>query len=263
MADYLFPWQTTRVDELRTPEWQHNPQRRPERLPHTFGIRVKLLPFPPSRLANNGTPPSDGEISVFAEAFKSLIAELANRVTPFQEDWTTLRAAATQASRSQAEFLRIAFALAEDIVPALERDGDRQPNLAESLRVELAAELIRLGQDPKDDEGLWRVWDMMNRYWTHSAVEFLRDRARTTVEEPTLAEAKRGGAGFWGRIKKEALAKGGSLSGAEEMGVAGVEDKEVEGEGVEAAVTCIKRGGGKLQVGERTGELFCGPRTSV
>ncbi|KAK0740121.1 hypothetical protein B0T18DRAFT_490873 [Schizothecium vesticola] len=227
----------TRIDELRTPEWQRNPQRCPSRLPNTFGIRAKLLPFPSNRSDNNGTPPSDGEISVLAEALKALIVELANRGTPFQEDWTTLHAAATQASRSQAEFLRIALALAEDIVPALERDGDRQPNLAESLRIELAAELIRLGQDPKDDEVLWRAWDMMNRDWARSAVEFLRDRARTIVEELTLAEAKRGGAGFWGRIKKEALARAASLRGAEEVGVAGVEDGEVEGEGVEAAVT--------------------------
>lgn len=233
----LFKRLITRIDSLRTPEWQHNPERLPSRLPTTFGIRAKLLPFPPNRSDNNGTPPLAGEISILAEALNALIAELANRGTPFKEDWATLRAVVTKESRAHAEFLRIALALAEHIVPALERDGGREPSLGESLRVELAAELIWLGQDPKDDEVLWRVWDMANRDWALSPVEFLRDWARMTVDEMMLAEARRGvESEFWVRIKKEALARAGSLGEAEEGEVAGVEEK-VEEEGGEAEVS--------------------------
>lgn len=229
----LFKRLVARIDSLRTPEWQNGYLGRfPSRLPTTFGIRAKLLPFPPNRSDNNGTPPLDGEISVFAEALKALIAELANRGTPFKEDLAKLRTVVTKESRAHAEFLRIALALAEDIVPALERDGGRQLNLGESLRVELAAELIWLGQDPKDDGVLWEVWDMVNTDWAPSSVEFLRDWGRTTMDEMMLAEARRGAESkFWGRIKKEALARAGLLGEAEEGEVAAVEEKVEEEDG--------------------------------
>ncbi|KAK1829301.1 hypothetical protein QBC39DRAFT_357180 [Podospora conica] len=217
-----------RIDELRTPEWQHNPKRDPSRLPETFGIRVKLLPFPPNRSHSNDSPPSDDEIEVFAEALKAFITELANRGTPLQADWVALRAAATQVPGSQPEFLRVALALTEDIVPTLEKEGGRQPNLAECLRVELAVEMIRLAQDPKDDSVIWRVWDMTNEYWALSPVEFLRDHARTTVENVMLAEKKKG-TKFWERITKKALARNKGLLG-EGGGIGDVEVEEVSGD---------------------------------
>jgi hypothetical protein len=171
----------SRIDALRTPQWQADPHRRPHRLPPTLPYRLHMLSFPSTSFHPSSAPAPDSEIRTFAGEIMALIDELTSRTLPYQEDWAAVKAAATRSPVHQSDFLRIALALAEDVTDDALLGG-REPTTAEYLRVELAFAMVLDAEDPRDDKVLRRVRDLLVLEWAGSRVEALRERTRGVIE---------------------------------------------------------------------------------
>ncbi|KAK4455093.1 hypothetical protein QBC34DRAFT_316368 [Podospora aff. communis PSN243] len=191
----------SRVDRLRTPEWQRDRHRHPRRLPDTFETRLRILPFPSTSFNNHSEPASDAEIAAFGNQVITLIDELVRRGTPYHDDWNTLKAAVCRSPVSKSDFLRIALVLGQGVA---DPDDPREPTLTEYMRAELARELIRKGEDPKDRAVLRRTRDLLVLQWKHSHNEVIRERARATIKGlKESAKTRRDGNQFWSKYAEE------------------------------------------------------------
>ena len=191
----------SRVGSLRTPEWQRNRHRHPRRLPDIFETRLRILPYPSTSFNNHSEPAPDAEITTFATEVISLVEELVRRGTPYHDDWNALKAAICRSPVSKSDFLRIALILGQGIA---DPDDVREPTLTEYMRAELARELIRKGEDPKDRAVLRRTRDLLVLQWKHSHNEVIRERARATIKGlKESAKTRRDGNQFWAKYAEE------------------------------------------------------------
>ncbi|KAK0613915.1 hypothetical protein B0T14DRAFT_527302 [Immersiella caudata] len=191
----------SRVDSLRTPEWQRDRHRHPRRLPDTFETRLRILSYPSTSFNNHSEPAPDAEITAFGNQVIALIDELARRGTPYHDDWNTLKAAICRSPVSKSDFLRIALVLGRGVA---DPDDPREPTLTEYMRAELARELIRKGEDPKDRAVLRRTRDLLVLQWKHSHNEVIRERARATIKGlKGSAKTRRDGNQFWAKYAEE------------------------------------------------------------
>ncbi|KAK0639190.1 hypothetical protein B0T16DRAFT_422595 [Cercophora newfieldiana] len=189
------------VKSLRTPEWQRDRHRCPRHLPDTFESRLRMLPYPSTSFNPNSEPAPDDEITAFGNKVIALIDELVSRGTPYHDDWNTLKAAIARTPVSKSDFLRIALVLGKGVA---DPEEPREPTLAEYMRAELARELIRKGEDPKDRAVLRRTRDLLVLQWKHNPNEVIRERARATIKGlKESAKTRRDGNQFWAKYAEE------------------------------------------------------------
>ncbi|VUC28870.1 unnamed protein product [Clonostachys rosea] len=159
-----------RIDELRTPEWQADHNRRPFALPNTLPLRLRLL------------DPSQGNAegaSTFAERIVQLLREVTKGGRLYYGDFEIIRAhLMTTVSKQSAPSLAIALGSLEKL------DSWSTPTPADHLRTRLAAELLDsdklnktsdCNDEAKEKTGL-EIWEMLNK-WSMSPVEEFRNLA--------------------------------------------------------------------------------------
>ncbi|KAK3344281.1 hypothetical protein B0T25DRAFT_322523 [Lasiosphaeria hispida] len=194
----------TRIDSFRTtPGWQADPCRSPRTLPNTFQLSLQLMRYP--------LKPT--EVAVFAKDVAKAVDVLERRVRetgmPYHQDWEELKRAVLRNATfvPQDEFLRIAAALVKRVEGKEGARGLERPGLAEHLVVELVAELIREGGDPRD-EGIVR-WarDFLDKRLGGSEVEVLRELAGVTLGVIWAGvEAGRAAYRFWTKYEEKWVA---------------------------------------------------------
>ena len=151
-----------RIDDLRTPAWQQDPNRKPAVLPPTFGLRLWLLDYP--QLCK-----SPGSCATFAQQIVSVLQEILDLGLAH---YAKLKDVETALSRCLThDGIRVACFLG-----SVEQE-DSMNSQMKMLRVQLAdAQLrrVKLPQD-KDDETVQSIEPMLNA-WRNSELEDIRMR---------------------------------------------------------------------------------------
>lgn len=151
-----------RVNSMRTPEWQSNPDRQPAILPGTFPMRLWLLHHPTYQNdADHGEHVVD-----FAKGIRALVDyELLPDQRPYQERYALVESAAQVGWLK--DYLRVAV-IVGDVDPDL-----AQLSLAELLRVRLAKVLVEKAERPDDLRDIDDLKAMLAR-WRRSMDEDVR-----------------------------------------------------------------------------------------
>lgn len=169
----LFQFFIARIDALRTPQWQRDPQRQPAWLPNAFALKTLVLCQRYQVHKHIATE----KIDDFAAEVLSLIGELASAATLYHkpDNWPLLKEKVTL-SLYRTDGLAVGLRLAE---PAL--SPDEKPTLRDMLRMELADALFRHGLVCSDTEDVGRVEGVL-KGWAASPFEDLRLMAYDTAQ---------------------------------------------------------------------------------
>jgi len=155
----------TKIESIRSEEWQRDSDRKPSVLPNSFRLRARILVFPYSANEKLRSPPK--ETNAFVTELSGLINRLAGRRLPYHEDWPYLKSTVAVQLRNP-DFVPVALGLGylDDIVTG-------EPVLGDYLRVELAGDLLIKAIDPRDQELATAVRSMVES-WRSSEVESFR-----------------------------------------------------------------------------------------
>jgi hypothetical protein len=158
------------VENLRTQDWQRNPQRKPSVLPDTFQLQLWLLPYPFLY------PSSEREqrISEFAGGVRGVVRRLVSSGKPYHLRWRLLQEAVRKCPEEDYMALALHLGAFDD-----GGDGDVAPSLAECLWVELADGLLKETEDLLEEE-IAAVKDML-RTWEICSDEDVRRRAEERI----------------------------------------------------------------------------------
>ncbi|OIW27830.1 hypothetical protein CONLIGDRAFT_452084 [Coniochaeta ligniaria NRRL 30616] len=169
-----------RLKLLRTEAWQRDPKRKPAVLPDPFQLEMAMLPHPlPSAYAAaEPDTASLREAVEYTDQLSGLIDQLASRKTPYHASWAELKQQTTEIAA--AECAGFAVELGSRV-----RTSGLLPSLGDYLRVELARELLRRADEPKEEVS--RAVKAMLRAWNDSPVEGFRLEVRQTVESSRAA----------------------------------------------------------------------------
>ena len=173
----------SRIESLRTTEWQRDPQRQPAILPPTFSLRLWLLSYP-----NYTSVTSDkaGKCTIFAEELGALIDEIVSRGTTYHED---LQHLITAASRCPPEDKALVACHLGSLASV-----SSPTNTVTLLRLELAEGLYGGAKLPQDKDVRKAAQDVLAS-WRASEVEEIRMRGlRTTAKLQREAPGDQG----WG-----------------------------------------------------------------
>lgn len=170
----LFQFFVARIDALRTPQWQRDPQRQPVWLPNTFALKTQVLC---RRYKVYMYDISTDKVDEFAAEVLSLIGELVSAATLYHkpDNWPLLKEKVTM-SISTARSLALGLRFAE---PAL--SPEEKPALRDVLRMELADALFRRGAGCEDADDVERVGVVL-KGWAASPFEDLRLMAYDTAQ---------------------------------------------------------------------------------
>ncbi|KAK3387822.1 hypothetical protein B0H63DRAFT_542278 [Podospora didyma] len=160
-----------RIDSLRTPAWQQNPDRFPRALPDTLKLRVKLLRSPsddPYCAKASTAAELESDIRAFTAQVVGLAEELVQRKTPYWELWSWISKQIVEKVKAK-DRLRVALALAEAWEKTKE-DG----SMVDCLKIELAGELIKASGGPGDKDVIQAARTMLAG-WLTSPLEWLRE----------------------------------------------------------------------------------------
>jgi hypothetical protein len=163
----LIQYMISRVESLRTPEWQRDPLRRPARLPDTFRLRLWLLTFPSK---NSEDEEGESRREIFADELRGVVAELAASGRPYHARFALV----VEAAKLCYEQDWVALAARLGAV-GQEQEG-RELGLGELLLVEFAGELLRGVREPESCPGLKEVKEMLGGCWARCVDEDVRDR---------------------------------------------------------------------------------------
>ncbi|CAG9936458.1 unnamed protein product [Clonostachys rosea f. rosea IK726] len=160
----------TRIDELRTPEWQADHHRRPFALPNTLHLRLRLLDL------SHG---DSGAVSAFAEMIVQLLREITTGGRLYYDEFEIIRThIMATVPKQSAQSLAIALGSLDKL------DSRATPTPADHLRTKLAAELLDSDKfnkennsngEAKEKTGL-EIWEMLNK-WSMSPIEEFRNLA--------------------------------------------------------------------------------------
>ncbi|TFB01715.1 hypothetical protein CCMA1212_006252 [Trichoderma ghanense] len=157
-----------RINELRTPAWQADPNRKPAVLPDTLGLKIRMLNLPRS---SPSTSEKARDVAVrCAEGAVKLLEEMAADQRPYYRSFGTLQKE-LEAIEPKAE-LGIAIAA----TPAL--DDASVVTLVDYLRVELAAGLLDKSHIFRTGLGKPHEEDVVKR-----ATEVVMKMSESVVEE--------------------------------------------------------------------------------
>ncbi|KAK1243173.1 hypothetical protein MKX07_003801 [Trichoderma sp. CBMAI-0711] len=121
-----------RINELRTPAWQADPNRKPAVLPDTLGLKIRMLDLPKTRPS---TPDKVKEVAArCAKGVVKLLEEIVADQRPYIRSFDTLQKALGKVQLKAELGIEIAA------TPAL--DDGSAVTLVDYLRVELAAGLL-------------------------------------------------------------------------------------------------------------------------
>lgn len=168
----LVEYMVERIDAIRTPAWQQNPQRQPTRLPDAFPSNLWLLTYPsrPWR--------ADAEQELRRDKFVAELHELTERLAnsgrPYHAHFELVVAAAKKCYEKDWAF--IAWRLGD---LQAEQTG-AELRLAELLRVELADRLLQGAKGPVSEEVMEGVRSMLAA-WRGCLDEIARDRGIVTT----------------------------------------------------------------------------------
>lgn len=168
----LVEYMVERIEAIRTPSWQQNPQRQPTRLPDPFNLRLWLLTYPsrPWR--------ADAEQELrrdkFAAELHELIGQLVGSGRPYHTHFELVVAAAKKCYEKDWAFIAWRLGALQE-----EQTG-RDLTLAELLRVELADRLLQGAKQPVSEEVMRGVTDMLG-VWRGCLDEDVRDRGIVTI----------------------------------------------------------------------------------
>jgi hypothetical protein len=154
----------SRIDSLRTTEWQRDTHREPAILPSTFSLRLWLLSYPNSPSATAKNP---GKCKLFSQELVALIDEIMSRGTTYHRDLEHLL---TAASRCPTEDKALVACLVGSLSAA-----SSSTDMVTLLRVELAEYLCRDAKLPHDKEVRKLTQDVLAG-WRASEVEEIRMR---------------------------------------------------------------------------------------
>ena len=158
-----------RVDSIRTPQWQADPNRHPPRLPDVLKVRLNLLL--PRNTNKEGAAPKES-----IPTFVARIVDLLERITaggrPYHEDFGTIQASLVMNCPFKLEVVAI-LGLPECIMQ------QKEPTLVDYLRVDLAAALISKETEQKVPGD---VLEMIVT-WERSHIEYFREVARLTRDK--------------------------------------------------------------------------------
>ena len=157
------------VEDLRTQDWQRNPQRKPTVLPDVFQLQLWLLPYPSFYHSSE----REARLFEFAGEVKDVIQRLELSRKPYHTRWPLLQQAVRKCSKRDFMTLALRFGATED------RDGDAEPNLAECLCVELADGLLTEAEDLLEADII--AAKAMLYTWKASFDEDIRRRADKTL----------------------------------------------------------------------------------
>ncbi|KAI3533062.1 hypothetical protein CSPX01_13011 [Colletotrichum filicis] len=164
----------SRVEELRTPSWQHDPMREPKALPDPFRLRVAMLAVPP------GGAEMD---ALFAKEISALIDELANGDAMYHNNWIHVN---NQLARNYSVWTPRLVYIAT-ILGDLSNVNVESPTLADYLRVEMARDLIKRADYPKARNDINKLKEIL-RTWKESPVEKFRSDQRDVSTLPLFDE---------------------------------------------------------------------------
>ncbi|KXH47732.1 hypothetical protein CSIM01_11682 [Colletotrichum simmondsii] len=159
-----------RVEELRTPLWQHDPMREPKVLPDPFRLRVAMLAVPPGGVDMN---------ALFAKEISALIDELVNGHAMYHSHWIHLK---HQLARNYSVWTPLLVHVAI-ILGDLSNVNVENPTLADYLRVETARDLIKQADYPKVRNDINKLKEIL-RTWKESPVEQFRSYERDVATLP-------------------------------------------------------------------------------
>ncbi|EXF84971.1 hypothetical protein CFIO01_02184 [Colletotrichum fioriniae PJ7] len=163
-----------RVEELRTPSWQHDSMREPKTLPDPFRLKVAMLAVPP------GGADMD---ALFAKEISALIDELANGPALYHNNWIHLK---HQLARNYSVWTPRLVYIAT-ILGDLSNINVESPTLADYLRVEMARDLTKRADSPKVRNDINKLKEIL-RSWKESAVEKFRSDQRDIAALPLFDE---------------------------------------------------------------------------
>lgn len=161
----LVQYALSKVEAIRTPEWQQNPRRQPSTLPDTFEFRVWLLDYP--SLSWEGD--HEERIERFAGQVLDVLQQLAYSGRPYRDYFAKLQKAVEQCERHE-------WGLVALHLGWLDGDLRKRENLdlADLLRVQMAHALLQDGTKiSKDDPKIDAARDMTET-WEECTDEFVR-----------------------------------------------------------------------------------------
>ncbi|KAK5175186.1 uncharacterized protein LTR77_000323 [Saxophila tyrrhenica] len=168
------------IDSMRTPEWQRDPDRKPDTLPDTYEMRLWLLTYP----SLVWTPDHVEHRQTFANELKAEVERQASSDRPYHGAYAALKKAAMKAWPQDYCFL------ASEMGPLEDLSQLEELSVADSLRAELAGELVKDAKEPKDLSDATLVWEMLQA-WRASPHEELRMRAIPRIREALEHDEKK------------------------------------------------------------------------
>ncbi|KAL0933716.1 uncharacterized protein CTRU02_210515 [Colletotrichum truncatum] len=156
------------IEELRTLEWQRNPERKPKVLPDSFRLKVATLVLPLQ---------VDQE-EAFVNDVSGLINELVDSGVPYHHRWDYLKQSVINSHIDWKPYL---MRLAVPTGTLHDIDVEK-PTLASYLRIEFARHLLENGfPDAPKGKAVVAALKKMLHDWVKSPVEEFRRHAREVV----------------------------------------------------------------------------------
>ncbi|KAI0827811.1 hypothetical protein F5Y06DRAFT_302420 [Hypoxylon sp. FL0890] len=146
-----------RINSLRTPDWQRDPNRQPGKLPDTWPIQLQILRG--KHWQQSCETPETFDIREFVRDVNSLIQQFSSEHRPWRERWITLKKAALQQFQKR-HFVSLAVEFG-----SLHKLETPDRTLANYLRFQLAIEFMLEAENLKDEKliaemqrflGCWR-----------------------------------------------------------------------------------------------------------
>ena len=161
----------SRIESLRTPEWQRDPRREPAVLPPTFRLRLWLLSYPDYPSA---TAKSSDKCKIFAEELVALIDEIVSRNTTYHEDLQHLVTAASRCPPKDKACVACHLGSLSSV--------SSSTSTVDLLRVELADTLFKGAKLPLNGDVRKAAGEVLGS-WRASEVEEIRMRGLRIIRQ--------------------------------------------------------------------------------
>ncbi|KAI1073782.1 hypothetical protein F5B20DRAFT_586887 [Whalleya microplaca] len=179
LQDYNY-WQTnclpllegfiSRINSLRTPEWQRDPDRWPSKLPETLPIKLQI--FKARCWRSSSRRLSKADVETYANNVTLLLQDITKTDEPYHNSWSSLKSTVLDT------FQRMHFVQLSLKFGSLNRCHSPNLTLVDHPNIELADTLITEADDPCDLPFVTRMREMLGS-WESCHNEVVRKRAET------------------------------------------------------------------------------------
>ena len=178
----LVAWIIDKIESLRTPQWQRDPNRQPAALQDTYTTKLWLLTYPSMPWMSDHRDKCDK----FAAELSTEVDALANVKGTYHHRFSDLTSAALKAWPADYCYLACKLVPVDQCTAA-------EPDLANLLRVELADALLRSAEEPKNSNDATQA-RMLLQDWKSSTSEDIRMKGMRTTR---FLSQKKDGKGAW------------------------------------------------------------------